>query len=417
MAPRFRFHVLGLPHTVTSHEYSACAFTQKVLKFCKMMMARGHTVYHYGHDRSDVYCTKHIPVTNDEILTKAYGDDFDFKKTFFRHGSDDFAHTSFCKNAIEALKSTKQKNDFLLLFWGLGHKPIMEAHPDLIAVEPGIGCYNRPSCKFNVFESYAVMHGIYGKHNINPSWMDCVIPNYFEPDVAGEPDALLDQIEDMEPGFALVICRMCEDKGVGLAVDAASRIGLPIVIAGQGDPRYLTNKPYTFLGYVQPKHRRALLAKARCLLSLSYYVEPFGGIAVEAQFAGVPVITTDWGAYAETVLHGVTGFRCRNMDHIVYALKTCTELNRGTIQTWARSRYGFDKVASMYEEYFSMILSVHENRGFYDITDRTSLDWLRCECLQVVDPATNGRTCGTCATSASKDCSVDGNGVGAGTHS
>jgi glycosyltransferase involved in cell wall biosynthesis len=370
-----------------------------------MMMARGHVVYHYGHKRSEVYCTQHISVTDDEVLQKAYGPDYDFRKTFFRHNAEDHAHITFCKNAIEAVKIYKQPNDFLLMFWGLGHKPIMDAHPDLIAVEPGIGCYNRPSCRFNVFESYAVMHGIYAKHNMQPAWFDCVIPNYFEPDpVVNDTDELSTTINALEPGFALVICRMCEDKGVGLAVDAASRAGFRIVIAGQGDPKYLTDKPYTFLGYVEPKHRRALLSKARCLMSLSYYTEPFGGIAVEAQFAGVPVITTDWGAYPETVLHGVTGYRCRTMDHIVFAMKDCVKLDKDAIKTWATSRYGFDKVASMYEEYFGMLKSVNENRGFYDITDRDNLDWLRCESLQIAKAATN------------ENCGVDGDGVGAGTN-
>jgi len=406
----FRFHVLGLPHTVTSHEYSACAFTQKVLKFCKMMKARGHTVYHYGHERSEVECTLHLSVTDDRVLKLAYGDEFDFKKTFFRHGSDDFAHVTFCKNAIEAIKQTKKPNDFLLLFWGLGHKPIKDAHPDLIAVEPGIGCYNKPSAQFNVFESYAVMHGIYAQHKMTPNFMDCVIPNYFEEDVLVDPkdfpdDSLLHKINDLHPGYVLVICRMCEDKGVGLAIDAANRAGLKVVLAGQGDPMHLTDKDYTFLGYVEPRHRRLLLSKARCLCSLSYYVEPFGGISVEAMFAGVPVVTTDWGAYAETVLHGVTGYRCRTMDHIVFALKNCVTLDKHAIVRYATSRYGFDKVGSMYEEYFSMLNSVAENRGFYEITDRTSLDWLRCDILQIKKEPTN------------EDRDLDGEGVGSGSNS
>jgi glycosyltransferase involved in cell wall biosynthesis len=361
-----RFHVLALPHTVTCLEYSACAFTQKVYKFCKMMTARGHTVYHYGHERSQVPCTKHISVTSDAILKEAYGD-HDWKKFMFKHNGADFAHVSFAKNTIEALKGTKLANDFLLLFWGLGHKSIAEAHPDLIAVEPGIGCFNLPCADFCVYESYAVLHSVYAKHNMNPKWLDAVIPNYFEedPDPVGQDDPLMKQIEALPNGFALMICRMVHEKGVGIAVDAAMRANIPIVLAGQEDPSAITSHPYTYLGYVEPKHRKALLKKARCLLQPSHYVEPFGGINVEAQFMGVPVITSDWGAYAETVIHGKTGFRCRTMEQFVFALKATEGLDKDFIQTYARKNYGFDKIGSMYEDFFSNVLQVYTGLGFY----------------------------------------------------
>ena len=35
---KLRFHILAVPHTVTRKDYSACAYTQKALKFGKMMM-------------------------------------------------------------------------------------------------------------------------------------------------------------------------------------------------------------------------------------------------------------------------------------------------------------------------------------------------------------------------------------------
>ena len=63
-----RFHVFAIPHTVTRPDYSACAFTQKVLKFCKMMTERGHTIYHYGHADSQVICTENVAVTDNEVL-------------------------------------------------------------------------------------------------------------------------------------------------------------------------------------------------------------------------------------------------------------------------------------------------------------------------------------------------------------
>ena len=37
--------------------------------------------------------------------------------------------------------------------------------------------------------------------------------------------------------------------------------------------------------------------------------------------AGTPAITTDFGAFPETVEHGKTGFRCRTLNEFVQAAK------------------------------------------------------------------------------------------------
>ena len=50
---KFRIHVLGLPHTKTTLDFTACAYTMKAWKFCKMMKARGHYLMHYGHEESN----------------------------------------------------------------------------------------------------------------------------------------------------------------------------------------------------------------------------------------------------------------------------------------------------------------------------------------------------------------------------
>jgi len=406
-----RFHVLGIPHTVTNKEYSACAFTQKVLKFCTMMHARGHTIFHYGHERSKVDCTEHVTVTTDEDLKKAYGD-YNWKSSTFKHDTKDYAHKIFNVKAALEIVTRKAKGDFLLLFWGIGHAHVAKVHSDLLVVEPGIGSYNQILAPFAIFESYAVMSHVYAKYNMMPRLMDAVVPNYFDAKDfldAADPEAvrLAIQVADTktsayqsatisdvlrcpEGKYALVIARLIPSKGIQLAIESCKEAGVKLIVAGQGNMKDCVPADYqldltelddptgvTHIGYVEPQERAILIARALCIMCPTLYNEPFGGVNVESQMSGVPVITTDWGGFVETVVHGITGYRCRVLEHFVWALKNVQYLDKSVIKKWASDNYGFDKVASMYEEYFKMIQTVQTGRGFYEKNPgRLGLAWL-----------------------------------------
>ena len=60
------FHVVGLPHTQTTDEYSSCAFTSKVIGFCKMMKSIGHTVYLYAGEENKTPCDELITCITEE---------------------------------------------------------------------------------------------------------------------------------------------------------------------------------------------------------------------------------------------------------------------------------------------------------------------------------------------------------------
>ena len=48
-----RLHLPAIPLTITSPEFSHCAFTGKVLRFAPMMRSRGYEVIHYGVQGSE----------------------------------------------------------------------------------------------------------------------------------------------------------------------------------------------------------------------------------------------------------------------------------------------------------------------------------------------------------------------------
>ena len=354
-----RFHALGLPHTVTSKEFNACAYTQKVVKFAKMMTDRGHEVMHYGHEDSDLQCTEHVSVLTNEDFAKSYGS-HDWRKTFFKFNTEDHAYQTFYANAIREVGFRKKKNDFILPFWGSGVRPICDAHQhDMIVVEPGIGYAGGHWAKWKVWESYAIYHAFCGMGAVGQCQQDnysVVIPNYFDID----DFTFNDQKED----YFLYLGRVYSGKGVDIAIDATRRAGVKLIVAGQCEAGYTFPPHVEYVGYADVPKRKELMSKAKASFLPSQYVEPFGGVQIENLLSGTPTITSDWGSFAENNLHGGTGYRCRTMGDYVDAIHNIDRIKPADCRAFGEN-FTLEKVAPRYEKYFQDVLDVHNGAGWY----------------------------------------------------
>lgn len=353
-----RLHVVWLPHTVTSKEYSSCAYTQKVLNFCKMMKDVGYTVYHYWGEWSVVDCDEHITVVDagarkfwfgERELNKFPNIVFDPTLPYWIQAND---------NTIDAMKKRLQNKDIICVIGGRCHQPIAQAFPHHMTVEFWVG-YNGTFAKYKVFESYAHMHYVYWEQHIYDwQYYDTVIPNYFD-----ENDFVMAQ---KKKNYFLYIGRLIPRKGVDIAVEATKAAGVKLKIAGQWVERVEGNKiickdmilegdHIEYVWEVGVQQRAKLMAEAKGVLVPTSYLEPFGGVAVEAMMCWTPVITSDWGAFPETVVHGKTWYRCRTLEQYIWAIKNVKHIRPANCNRWASCNYSLDTVKLMYKEYFERL--------------------------------------------------------------
>ncbi len=359
-----RLHLLSVPHTVTRLDFSHCAFGgTKVRLFSPMLRAQGYEVIHYGVEGAESGATEQVELMTQKDHLKLLGLDHYHQDPRLQIGhfaqSNNPCYVQFNFSLRDALKERLQPGDAICLPFGAAHEAAYKGLPmvlsgEVAVIETGIG-YSKPVCHTRVYESEAWRHWILGNEQregmaFSSSRLEWVVPNYYDlddwPPMLEEADGLTDQ------GLRTVVYlgRVEEVKGCGIIpVLARARPDLHFVICGQGDPEtFLTEPNIEYREPISGRERAPYLGNALCSLHPSRYVEPFCGAAVEAMVCGTPVLTSDFGAFTETVIDGVTGIRCRSVEGWMRALRAVEHLDRSEVWYKTAKRYSTREVGKRY---------------------------------------------------------------------
>ena len=328
-----RLHLVGLPHTEFTDEFSWCAFTSLGLTFSTMMQRQGHEVILYGGERTDAECSElvtcHGPVSTEFHVPEWTQDYFSDMNT----------------RVIEEMKERVQPGDFILLSMGVCQLPIQYAFPNNVSVEYCVG-YGGATAPARVFPSEAWRHIIYGHRAENVMVIrgmctDAVIPHFLDPVKFPKGNG---------GDYLLFMGRHGSLKGEEVALQVAEETGFELIDIGPGGK------------VVGPKERADLMGGARAVLTPSMFPEPFCLVAIEAQMCGTPVLSTDWGAFTETVAHDISGFRCSTIPEFVQAAHMAVYLDRENIRERALALYSTAAIGPRYTKFFERLKAVYPEK-------------------------------------------------------
>jgi glycosyltransferase involved in cell wall biosynthesis len=349
----------------------------KIAKFVPMMRTQGHRVILYGPDEIECEPDEHVVISTEaDRLRWGFGGPtgYDTTKPFEWDWSKPYWQETAVR-AIDALRErmpAERRGHFLCLVTST-QKPIADAIAgprwnNPIAVEWAVG-YEGITGPFCAFESYAWQSHVYGLRGWRHARaFDAVIPNFFDP-------AHFPPVKWPTKDYLLFIGRLIDAKGPVIAEMIARRVGMPLKVAGPGAtewrkgrieaPGLVIEGDVEYMGVVGYAERNELMANAACTLVPTKYIEPFGGVAVEAMMAGCPVVASDWGAFPELLTPAV-GRTFRTPRQGAQAVREVMDLDRKKIRQHALDNYSLAAVGPRFTAWFSSLDSLW-GEGFYEV--------------------------------------------------
>lgn len=177
---------------------------------------------------------------------------------------------------------------------------------------------------------------------------------------------------DEPEGYLLFVGRISMEKGVHIAIDVASALGVPLVIAAKletVDREYFReyveprlSSRIRWVGEVDEDERNVLMSKARCFLHPVQWREPFGLTLIEAMACGCPVVAIRKGSIPEIVKDGETGFVVDDVEEMIAAVDSIEVIDRAYCRRYALENFSAERMTDGYEAIYQRIVEEHEQR-------------------------------------------------------
>lgn len=353
-----RIHLAApTPHRDLTTDWEPDAYVGKSLRLCRMLTDLGHHIMLYSGPDNYAPVGEHVTVVTAGQRRRWFGDT-NWRTTVFNEFDPDSEPWATTNNAtIEAIRQRIEPTDLIFLTMGAAQQPIRQAFPTHVVAEPGCGYEGILADTYVCFESEAWRHYQYGRLGITDGrYFDTVIPNFFDP-----ADYQTTKGWNTTEPYLLFMGRLTERKGLQVVTELAKRFR--VLTAGQGDT-HIPNA--THWGVISGEEKARVIAEASAVLCPTSYIEPGGGIALEAMISGVPVIASPWGCFSETVRDGVSGWKCSTLTEYIQAAEEAIvgKLAPKTVQAWAHARFTLDACAPQYDRWIHQLASLY-SKGWY----------------------------------------------------
>lgn len=172
--------------------------------------------------------------------------------------------------------------------------------------------------------------------------------------------------------YFLYLGRITEEKGVHLAIEAAKKAGVSLIIAGHSYPTegywhsqiepHIDGNIIRYVGEADFNKKIEWLMNAKALLMPVQWDEPFGMVMIEAMSCGTPVIAFKRGSIPEVVQEEKSGFIVENTQDMAEAIKNIDKISRVECRKRAERFFSIEKMVNGYIKIYQRVTKEHKYR-------------------------------------------------------